>query len=233
MLHFIEFLYLMLYSFVFALFYKVRYPALNLKKTSFMRSRIKKGMNSNIRIEDSAIQNTRLYDNGKSSIVIIISSNLINCIVEIFGENNTVTIDNGSKIYNAHVVIKGSNCNFVVKQETAINGGDFVVMGENNEIVIGKRCMLAHNVNLWATDSHPIFDEKGNVVNPSCPIRLADHVWLGKGVCVLKGVTIGENSIVGMNSVVVKDIAPHTINVGNPSKPVKEVFNWEKDFIKE
>ena len=50
---------------------------------------------------------------------------------------------------------------------------------------------------------------------------IEDNVWIGVNTTILKGVTIGENSIIGANSLVVKDIPPNVIAGGNPCKVLK------------
>jgi len=53
------------------------------------------------------------------------------------------------------------------------------------------------------------------------PVRVGANVWLGDGVVVLPGVTIGEGTIVGANSVVSRDLPPRVIAVGAPARPIK------------
>ena len=53
------------------------------------------------------------------------------------------------------------------------------------------------------------------------PITIGDNVWLGARVIVLPGVTIGENSVVGVGSVVTRDIPPSSLAVGVPAKVVR------------
>ena len=57
----------------------------------------------------------------------------------------------------------------------------------------------------------------------TAPIKICDHAWLGFHVVVLKGVTIGEGSIVGARSVVTRDIPSWTVAAGNPARVVKEI----------
>lgn len=160
-----------------------------------------------------------------------LKANVRNSTIIMSGENNRLIIEEGCGIHHASFVIRGKNCTMHIQKDVSINGGEFVLMGVNNSLTIGEGSMIAANANLWATDSHPIYNEQHDIINPSLPIHIGNHVWLGKNVSVLKGVTIGEYSIVGMNSLVVKDIPPHTINVGNPSHPIKSVHSWEKKFI--
>ena len=58
------------------------------------------------------------------------------------------------------------------------------------------------------------------------PVIIEDNVWIGQSVSILKGVKIGFGSIIGSNSVVTKEIPPHSIAVGIPAKVVK-TYNFE------
>jgi maltose O-acetyltransferase len=90
-------------------------------------------------------------------------------------------------------------------------------------IAIGKDVMMGPNVQLL-TPNHPVDPERRRAKLESArPITIRDNVWLGGGVIVLGGVTIGENSIVGAGAVVTKDIPANIIAVGNPARVVKEI----------
>lgn len=82
-----------------------------------------------------------------------------------------------------------------------------------NKVRIGANCVIADG------DFH-LDDPR---VGEPKPIKIKDNVWLGYGVIVMKGVTIGENSIIGMNSVVTKDIPANSIAAGSPAKVVKTI----------
>jgi maltose O-acetyltransferase len=53
------------------------------------------------------------------------------------------------------------------------------------------------------------------------PIRLEDRVWLGTRVIVLRGVTIGEGSVVGAGSVVTRSLPPHSFAAGSPARLIR------------
>ena len=91
--------------------------------------------------------------------------------------------------------------------------------------------MLADNVDIFSSDTHPIFDENNKLINHSKPIEISDHVWIGLHSKILKGVCVGEGAIIGMASLVTKNIMPHTLNVGAPAKCIKEGVKWSRDFI--
>lgn len=90
-------------------------------------------------------------------------------------------------------------------------------------IVIGDHCQIGPNVQLL-TPTHPV--EPGprrDKVESSEPITLGANVWLGGGVVVLPGVSIGDDSVVGAGSVVTSDIPAGVVAVGNPARVVKAV----------
>jgi acetyltransferase-like isoleucine patch superfamily enzyme len=59
------------------------------------------------------------------------------------------------------------------------------------------------------------------------PVVIEDNVFLGLNCCVLKGVTIGKNSVIGANSVVINNIPPNSIAIGNPCKVIIQ-RNWSQ-----
>ncbi|WP_207220007.1 DapH/DapD/GlmU-related protein [Emticicia agri] len=65
----------------------------------------------------------------------------------------------------------------------------------------------------------------------SMPVTIKKNVWIGEGVCVLMGVTIGEGSIIGSNAVVSKDIPSYSIAVGNPAKVIKKFDTNQQKWI--
>lgn len=122
----------------------------------------------------------------------------------------------------------------------ATHSKDAEVVLENNVGMSGvsincvKRCvfkegvMLGANVNVWDTDFHPI-DPQKRVQQKSImdahysPILIEKNVWIGANTTVLKGVTIGENTVVGAMSLVNKNLPPNSVCVGNPARKVKDL----------
>lgn len=58
---------------------------------------------------------------------------------------------------------------------------------------------------------------------PASPVRIGRNAWVGFGVCVLPGVTVGDGSIVAARSVVATDVPPGVIVAGNPARVVRRL----------
>lgn len=90
--------------------------------------------------------------------------------------------------------------------------------------------MLGPNVVL-ATAGHPVDPELRRLVYQfNQPIHIGNNVWLGAGVIVLPGVTIGDNSVVGAGSVVTKDIPANVVAVGNPCRILREINEHDREY---
>ena len=90
-------------------------------------------------------------------------------------------------------------------------------------IEIGNGCVIGRDVVIRSYDGHTI-QQYGYQI--SAPIKIGEHVWIGQGATVLKGVTIGDGAIIAANATVTKDVPSHCIVAGCPAKVVKENVNW-------
>lgn len=124
------------------------------------------------------------------------------CVFNISTPNSSILIGN-------NVGISGSTINAT----TRIRIG--------NNVLIGSGCLISD------TDSHPIepaarFDNcDDKKATKKSPINIEDNVFIGARSIILKGVTIGKNSVIGAGSVVARDIPANSVAVGNPAKVVK------------
>ena len=121
-----------------------------------------------------------------------------------------------SKIYNEPNLIIGNN--------TAIHYG--AVFSIAQEVRIGDNSLVAINCLIMDNDDHPIDPAQrlaGQTVSKDEvePILIEDNVWIGAFSAILKGVTIGSNSIVATHSVVTTNVPPNSIVAGVPAKIVR------------
>ena len=70
-----------------------------------------------------------------------------------------------------------------------------------------------------------------SVYQYNLPIRIGRNCWLGAGVIVLPGVTIGENTVIGAGSVVTKDIPANVVAVGNPCRVLRPISEHDKEYF--
>jgi acetyltransferase-like isoleucine patch superfamily enzyme len=102
--------------------------------------------------------------------------------------------------------------------------GTTIVAAE--EVVLGDRVLIGANVTVADTDFQPLTPE-GRAVDINAgkhaPIHIGDDVFVGMNSLILKGVTIGQGSVVGAGSVVTRDVPARTIVAGNPARIVSDV----------
>ena len=100
---------------------------------------------------------------------------------------------------------------------TYLNRGAEVIAWERVEI--GRDCMIGWDALIMDTDLHPVGDRPLR----NAPVVLHDNVWIGCRAIVLKGVTIGEGSIVSAGSIVTKDVPAYTVVGGQPARVLGSV----------
>ncbi len=106
----------------------------------------------------------------------------------------------------------------IIGPESFVNCGAW--FRSTAEIRIGARCRIGPFVRIYDHDAHEVarpHREGGR----SAPVSIGDEVWLGVGVIVLKGVTIGDGSVVGAGAVVTRDVKPGVVVV--PDMQLREV----------
>ena len=101
---------------------------------------------------------------------------------------------------------------------------------DDTHIYVGDYTMFAPNVVL-ATAGHPIDPAlRQNAYQYNMPVHIGKNCWLGAGVIVLPGVTIGDNSVVGAGSVVTKDLPANVVAVGNPCRVLRPIGEHDKIY---
>lgn len=101
---------------------------------------------------------------------------------------------------------------------------------DDTHIYVGDYTMLGPNVVL-ATAGHPILPElREEAYQYNMPVHIGKNCWLGAGVIVLPGVTIGDNTVIGAGSVVTKDIPANVVAVGNPCRVLREIGERDRKY---
>ena len=140
-----------------------------------------------------------------------------NEITELFAKITAKPVGQGVRIEPPFYTDFGKN--ITVGNNVFINAG--CIFQDQGGIVIGDGTFIGHNTVL-ATLDHDIAPDKRHLLHPA-PIRIGSRVWIGAGVVITKGVTIGDNSIVAAGAVVTRDIPANVIAAGVPSKVIREI----------
>lgn len=112
--------------------------------------------------------------------------------------------------------------------EIVIGNGTFlnsnVSIGSVQSIVIGNDCLIGACVAITDCDFHDVNPKTRHAGRgPIKPVKIGNNVWLGTGVTVLKGVAIGDNSVLGAMSVVTTSIPENCVAAGNPARIVRKL----------
>lgn len=92
------------------------------------------------------------------------------------------------------------------------------------KITIGEGVVISENVTVRDSDDHEII---GSTKPMTMPIVIGDHVWIGMNVTVLKGVKIGDGSIIAAGAVVTRDVPENCLVAGVPARIVKTDVQWQ------
>lgn len=191
-----------------------------------------------------------VINKGKNNSVVINSSIKSKFYVSIYGNNNTIKIDENCSLKNtsinivgdSNVVCIGPNVRFIgpcsilmegnstlkIGVNTRLRGVKFVI--KNGTIELGDDCMTSYGVLIRNHDSHNVFrlEDLSTPINMPGNIYIGNHVWLCQKSTILKNVTIEDNSIVAYGAIVTKGCGPNSIIAGNPATIVKQGITWDK-----
>jgi len=137
-----------------------------------------------------------------------------------------------------------AGCSFSIGENGQCTVGDFTLLNgalimAEEKIEIGSHCLISWNIGIADSDFHPLEpaqrlidaqalapyfkDRPPRPKLKTAPVKIADNVWVGMNAVILKGVTIGENSVVAAGSVVTKSVPPSTVVAGNPAVIVRQL----------
>lgn len=169
-----------------------------------------------------------------------------------FGRHSRIELSGGSckedveigdnvKLYGSIVSHGGGK----VVVEDCVHLGPFSVIGAVKSVHVKKYAMISTGVHVIDNNNHPVHPDERRMINEagpntplkgwqystSSPVVIGENVWLGRGTSVLKGVEVGDDSVVASSAVVTKDVPVGVIVAGNPARVVKtNIYNERKLF---
>lgn len=157
--------------------------------------------------------------------------------------NDTDPLDEEKKHEIMGKILGKTKNNYWIESPFICDYGSNIEIGENffanynlvvldcAKVTIGDNVFIAPNVGIY-TAGHPIVaTQRNNYLEYAYPITIGNNVWIGGGVHICPGVTIGDNSVIGAGSVVTKDIPANVVAVGNPCRILREIT--DKDLMPE
>jgi acetyltransferase-like isoleucine patch superfamily enzyme len=140
----------------------------------------------------------------------------------------------------AHTVVRGILRNEAggrIRVGSHVYVGDDVIVSAGEEVVVGADTLLAHGVQVFDNDSHPLdaaerarhfrmilgLEPPGPVKIGTAAVSIGERCWIGMQSLVMKGVTIGDEAIVAAGSVVATDIPARVLAGGNPARVIKSL----------
>lgn len=118
------------------------------------------------------------------------------------------------------ITINNMNAKLIIGSNSGFSG---VSIGCFKKIEIGSNVLCGANVLITDSDWHQNDFRSGG----DKPVKIEDNVWIGYGSIILKGVSIGRNSVIGAGSVVSRSIPENVVAVGNPCKVIRKLGGGE------
>jgi acetyltransferase-like isoleucine patch superfamily enzyme len=189
---------------------------------------------------------------GKGNVFQAQEVALSNVELDIIGDDNQIIIGKGCALTNVcfrlrgsgHRIEFGENCRvsrgallwfedqnglLQVGSNTTMVDVHIAVTETGSKVVIGQDCMFANDIDIRTGDSHSVIDlSTGERLNYPDNITIGRHVWIAPHSVILKGVNIGENSIIATGAVVTKSFGSGVIIGGNPAKAIKSGITWSR-----
>lgn len=158
---------------------------------------------------------------------------ITHCEIRLDGEDNLIEIGPRTRFSSGKIYLRDTRGQHIrIGADTTVEGA-YLLIDEAASIDIGNDCMLSTDILIRTGDKHSIIDvESGQRINPSRDVRIADRVWIGRDVQVLKGTVLHPESVVGACSLVAKAFEEgNCVVAGVPAKIVKRGIRWDRKLL--
>lgn len=193
-------------------------------------NRIKvKGSGNVIHKSNSYLNRCKIFINGNNNRVDFFdgANYFSECTINITGDNNQLLIGERNVIINGSFIMEDSNNSIILGDRNRIMGATEFAALEGTKISIGNECLFSSNIYFRTSDSHPIFEKTTlKRINPAKSITVGDSNWFGARTTILKGVSVADNCVIGVGSILTKNVSNNCIVAGVPAVVVKENICW-------
>jgi acetyltransferase-like isoleucine patch superfamily enzyme len=192
---------------------------------------------------------TTLRQRGSNHVVQLYDSLLHRCKIDLEGDHNILEIGAGARLWDVTIRLIGENLHCRIGSQCRLTRGQYqledrgsrleigdsctcidpmITICEGGRVSVGNDCLIAYGTDIRNSDAHSLLDATTRSrLNLAADVVIGDHVWIGNGVQILKGVTIGPRAVVAARSVVTKDVAAGTLVAGLPARVIREAVDWD------
>lgn len=135
---------------------------------------------------------------------------------------------------NSKLIVNGNfscyeGCIITIEENAILKLGDGYINSNSkiycsDQITIGDGVAISEEVVIRDSDNHKLIYEGYEMTRP---VSIGNHVWVGFRAVILKGVTIGDGSIIAANALVTRDVPPNCLAAGIPARIIKRNIEWE------
>jgi acetyltransferase-like isoleucine patch superfamily enzyme len=158
---------------------------------------------------------------------------LSHCEIRLDGQDNLIDIGPRVHFRSGKIYLRNTSGQHIrIGAETTVEGA-YLLVDEAASIDIGRDCMLSTEILIRTGDKHSILEaHSGERLNPARDVRIADRVWVGRDVQILKGTVLHPESVVGACSVVSRAFEEgNCVVAGVPAQIVKRSIRWDRALL--
>lgn len=129
--------------------------------------------------------------------------------------NGNVHLGDGTRL------LVGPGATMTLNDRCALDGDQRFIAASS--VTIGARCSIAWDVLIMDSHFHAIDGLRAEAKQ----IIVGEHVWIGAGAKILRGVTVGDGAVIAAGAVVSSDVPPRSVVAGVPARVIREDVNWD------
>lgn len=143
-----------------------------------------------------------------------------------FGVNVSIGVYPSPFFFNGYGYMEARNSRAKISIGTGVwINNNFVAISEHKSITIGENVLIGTCVEIYDSNFHGLEADRRRVSSPeeACEVLIEDNVFIGSNVTILKGVTIGRDSVIASGSIVTNSIPPRVVAGGCPAKVFRQL----------
>jgi acetyltransferase-like isoleucine patch superfamily enzyme len=183
---------------------------------------------------EQRLKKTTIKLRGRNNRLIIgEDATLTHCEIRLDGEDNLIEIGQNVRFSSGKIYLSGTSGQHIrIGADTTVEGA-YLLVDEAASIDIGRDCMFSTEIIMRTGDKHSIFDVgSGERINCSRDIRIADRVWIGRDVTVLKGAILLPETVVATRSLVSSAFGEgECVVAGAPARIIKRGVRWDRQLL--